>query len=555
MKKHIAFVLISILVFTLSAVPAYAQARPRLAILPFTGGAAGEGDTIAQFFSFQPEIMQNFTVVPRTAAVEAVMREHRFQRSGLTDSDTIAELGRQMNADYVLAGHITALDGSSLLLVTIIHVEDMRQIAGVYREYRRIEEVTGFLPEMAGSIARAVRQNTAGRPRLAVLPFNVQGTGVNEADAEVLAQLLASGIANSGRYVVLPRTSSIERVMAEHNIQRAGMTDPDSRRRIGEALNARYVLSANVGNLGADNFFIASIINVETGEQTGGTFRRYRTVRDGLVIMSQLAHELAPPLVSMPMVHIAGGTFTMGSPANEIGRWDNEGPQRQVTVSGFNMGIHQVTREQWYDVMRTRPWGAEPVSNHPVTNVSWYDALVFSNRLSKMAGLSPAYEIRCASNNQWTTDTLRWGSESIAGDFRWDDVRIVQGSTGYRLPTEAQWEFAARAGTTTRFNTGHNINATQANFGSGCTMPVGSFPANSWGLYDMHGNVSEWVWDRHGAYPSVAQTDPIGASSGSFRVGRGGCWFGSAEDLRSAQRAGFNPLGRGDTSGFRLVRP
>ena len=204
--------------------------------------------------------------------------------------------------------------------------------------------------------------------------------------------------------------------------------------------------------------------------------------------------------------------------------------------------------------------------NRAATNVSWYDAIVFANRLSMQVGLSPAYEIQCASNNQWTTDPGRWGTIPAISNARWNAVRVVAGSTGYRLPTEAQWEYAARAGTTTAFNDGvtndyRNTaavrllgwfwNAPGGNF----VREVGLLQPNAWGLYDMHGNVWEWGWDWFAAYAAGPQTDPIGASSGSVRVARGGAWDRVAEVLRSAQRAWSFPFSRHDYLGFRLVRP
>jgi TolB-like protein len=271
----------------------YAQSRPRLAILPFTGSNTEDAETIAEFFSYKQEITRNFTPVQRTRAVENIVKEQQFQRSGLTDSDTISQLGKQMNADFVLAGHITSLGQSKLLLITIIHVEQLRQVAGAYREYRRIEETVNFLPDMAKRIAEASRQDASRLPRIAVLPFNALSSGVNQGDAEVLAQILATDIANSGKYQVFPRTSAIEKAMEEHRIQRTGMTDPDSIRRIGRAVNAEYLLNANFRNLGSDKYFSASILHIERAEQEGeGKYKKYQSVSDGLTLMAELAREL-----------------------------------------------------------------------------------------------------------------------------------------------------------------------------------------------------------------------------------------------------------------------
>ena len=150
----------------------------------------------------------------------------------------------------------------------------------------------------------------------------------------------------------------------------------------------------------------------------------------------------------------------------------------------------------------------------------------------------------------------------------WDDCQAFcrKAGGGLRLSTESEWEYACRAGTTTPFHTGASISPNEANYdgnytyGSGSkgvyrqkTVEVGSFRANAWGLYDMHGNVWEWCADWDGEYPSGAVTDPRGPSSGSSRVLRGGCWYGGPGDCRSASRAGFAPATRVGSTGFRAA--
>jgi len=256
------------------------------------------------------------------------------------------------------------------------------------------------------------------------------------------------------------------------------------------------------------------------------------------------------------MVQIPGGSFAMGN--NDYNT--NENPVHTVTLSNFYMGKYEVTQEQWTTVMGSNPsnFKDSPVSGEvqnkrPVEYVSWYDALVFCNKLSMLEGLSPAYRI------SGSTDPAVWGTVPTNSNSTWNAVEIVTGSNGYRLPTEAQWEYAARGG---KGSPGNYTYSGSNNLGDVAWYPsnsgdktheVGKKTPNGLGLYDMSGNVMEWCWDRYGSYSSGAQTDPMGAAtSSSYRVDRGGSWGNS---MRSTERTIDLPDFRDDNLGFRLVRP
>ena len=240
-----------------------------------------------------------------------------------------------------------------------------------------------------------------------------------------------------------------------------------------------------------------------------------------------------PPVPEM--VPIPAGSFTMGSPLTEVDRLSDEGPQTAVTISrGFSMGKHQVTQGEYQALMGNNPSActannpSNPTSdlNRPVEQVSWYDATNYCAKLTQR--------------------------ERAAGRIATNWV--------YRLPTEAEWEYACRAGTTTRFSYGDdpgyallgNYGWYSANFGSS-THPVGQKLPNPWGLYDMHGNVSEWCQDWYGYYAGGSATDPQGPSTGLSRVVRGGYFQQDGRYCRSAGRGYWGPSAVLYGGGFRVL--
>ena len=264
------------------------------------------------------------------------------------------------------------------------------------------------------------------------------------------------------------------------------------------------------------------------------------------------------------LVLIPDGSFLMGSPDTEEGRVNTETMHQVTLTKSFYIGKYQVTQEQYLAVMGTNPsnYSGNPAEGEiqekrPVEHICWYDMLVFCNKLSALENLTPAYSLK------GSTDPDTWGTVPTSNDSVWDTVEMVTGSTGYRLPTEAQWEYACRAETTTAYNAPppNGSNTASADTGwntsnsGGMTHQVGLKSPNAWGLYDTHGNVWELCWDWSGNYASGAQTDPTGPSTGATRVGRGGAYNQPASLMRSAHRNALNPSYRGYYLGFRLLRP
>lgn len=251
-------------------------------------------------------------------------------------------------------------------------------------------------------------------------------------------------------------------------------------------------------------------------------------------------------------VLIPGGTFEMGSPETESWRAEDE-TLHTVAVSDFYMSMYEVTQAEYAEVMGSNP-SSFLGDTLPVETLSWLDAIRYCNARSELEGFTPAYAI--------DGKTVTWD----------------RSADGYRLPTEAEWEYACRAGTTTPFNTETSISAEEANYYGHypyeieanyfsqdnldtkpgeyrqTTVEVDSFSPNTWGLYNMHGNVSEWVWDYYGAYNTEPQTDPTGAKTGTLRVYRGGGWNDFAKNMRSAYRATLAEDKGSFNIGIRLVR-
>jgi formylglycine-generating enzyme required for sulfatase activity len=233
--------------------------------------------------------------------------------------------------------------------------------------------------------------------------------------------------------------------------------------------------------------------------------------------------------IGMKLVYLAAGKFIMGSPREEVGRY-NEEDKHEVEISrSFHLGAFEVTQEEYRKVMGHNPShyvrnkgtvGDVDTSRCPVESVSWHDAVEFCKKLSARR------------------------EESRAG-------RV------YRLPTEAEWEYACRAGTRTAYAFGLTLERTQANFASALprTTPAGTYKANAWGLYDMHGNVWEWCqdWYDTGYYRRSPGKDPPGPAEGRERARRGGARYSNPGFCRSALRFSALPTLRDCDIGFRVA--
>lgn len=255
---------------------------------------------------------------------------------------------------------------------------------------------------------------------------------------------------------------------------------------------------------------------------------------------------------TIQMANIPAGNFTMGSPTDEVQRGTDE-VQHQVTLTAFRMSKYEITNAEYAAFLNAKSIGSDgkyaggayPTEELIYSKDSW-GLLYSSNQWKPVAG----YENHPVIYVTW------YGATEFATYI------------GGKLPTEAQWEYACRAGTTTPFSTGEFLTNLQANYNweypynggtntvtnpPGTTQAVGTYPANAWGLYGMHGNVWEWCNDWHGTYPTTPQTNPTGAASGEYRIIRGGSWNYDPQECRSASRYSFTPVAYGYSIGFRVV--
>lgn len=300
------------------------------------------------------------------------------------------------------------------------------------------------------------------------------------------------------------------------------------------AVIAVVIFSLNHGGSKPGNTWgVSSPSQEETAQSQTGSPAELTDIEDGFILIS-------------------GGTFEMGSPDGEAWRSDDE-TLHTVTVSDFYISPYELTQKEYQDICGENPSNFVG-DDLPVENISWLDAVSYCNARSERDGLTPVYVI---------------DGENVS----WD-----RSADGYRLPTEAEWEYACRAGTVTPFNTETSISAEEANyyghypymieenyFSQGnldtkpgeyrqTTVAVDSFSPNGYGLYNMHGNVSEWVWDTYGSYGADGETDPTGAESGNRKVYRGSGWNDFAKNMRSTYRATLKADAASFNLGLRLVR-
>lgn len=254
------------------------------------------------------------------------------------------------------------------------------------------------------------------------------------------------------------------------------------------------------------------------------------------------------PVLPGDMVLVNSGTFQMGSTTGDT----DEQPVHNVTLSNFYIGKYEVTQREWLEIMGTNPSQFLGDDLRPVDLVKWYDAVKFCNKKSIQEGLTPCY----SKDNSTNPDNWTGNPET---DESWANITCDWTANGYRLPTEAEWEFASKGGNSTQhftYSGSNNIGevAWYSSNSNGRSQSIGRKSPNELGIFDMTGNLFEWCWDFYNDYSATNQNNPTGPVSGTYRVVRGASWNVNHEISHVTFRSGKTPILSQNSVGFRLVR-
>jgi hypothetical protein len=501
-----------------------AFAKDNLAILPFTGGAADEGETIAELFSFEPELTAVFNPIPRTSINRAIGNEQRFQlSSGMTDPDTAAALGKQLGAQYVVSGSITALGQQKLLVIAILQVDELQQIAGDVQTYGNIEEIEDKLPAMARNIGEAARRDASKLPRLALPPVELSGDA-DKKDADTLAQILAVHLIRGGKYAVYPRTESLERIQEEYTHQLSGDTADEHLPDIGKGANPELVLSVSARKLGTRNMFNAAVINLLTGVQEAGQRVNYQSLDDGIRAMEELGIALgggkAPeraasgtkegtPSTGTVPVKKEAAPAAAAVPGGREWKVADEGAFKQAIT-----GINRDTAGGAYTIILTGSFPADPVS--------------FSGNAAKTITLKGEASVRIISNKGDKSLFTVPGKITLILDT---NITLEGNNKKASLVTVTGGALVMKNGSTLRGSANGGVYVSSGSF----TMPGGAISGNS--ADDGGGVIVFSSFTMNGG--TISNNSASGYGGGGVRVDSGSFFMsGGAISGNSAGRWG-----------------
>ncbi len=444
--------------------------------------------------------------VPAVSGLVPDQAAAAVEGAGLTAATSRSEYHPSVQSGTVIGiedgpSELRAGSAVTLLVSKGIHMIEVPQLAGkTFDEVKRILAYTGFI------VGKVDRKLSRGEEKPGIVLTSSPSSGESPEGSAVSLVVSLAGTS-------VPDVSGLDVEVAKERLSSSGLKPGKQETRYSESISRGKVIDTSPS---ASSW-------VEKGSSIGlvvsGFPENYRNSVGALMVM------------------IKSGTFSMGSPSSEPDRYDDERQHTVRITKPFYMAATEVTQAQWRVVMGGNPSRFSNCGEDcPVERVSWLDAVKYCNNLSEKEGLTSAYKIN--------GESVTW----------------TRSADGYRLPTEAEWEYACRAGTTTRFNIGSSdSDLSRAGWYSGNsshkTHEVAGKKPNAWGLNDMHGNVWEWCWDWYVKdYPGGSVTDPVAPAGGSTRVFRGGGWYSLAGYCRSAYRSGSSPGNSRDYLGFRLVR-
>jgi formylglycine-generating enzyme required for sulfatase activity len=522
-------ILILLLAFIFMAGEVYSQ-KKTVAVYVTGGQEEGANDMLSASLKEAITKSKDYVAVERTASfLQQLRKEQKYQRSGNVDDSDIARLGRESGAKYVCVAEMMPVSGGDFITARLIGVENASVVATAdgADKITNLETLMHVSESIAAQLIQDAAQNQSGRSkaRVAVYVTGVAGDGETN---KILGIKLVSAITKSAQYAAMERTDAfLKQLNNEQNYQTSGNVNDDQLAALGKQFGVQYVCAAKVSMAYGSKALTVSLIDVETAEVTAISKAALSNsdINSLISITQKISREIAgrtaaeveaTKAIAPNMVFVQGGTFKMGCTSEQSSDCEgDEKPVHEVRVSSFYIGKCEVTQAQWEMLMNNNPSSFKG-TNLPVENVSWNDAIMFIERLNTATGKQ------------------------------------------YRLPTEAEWEYAARGGNQSKgykysgSNSVDEIAWYNGNSGNK-THPVGTKKANELGIYDMSGNVWEWCYDWKGTYPASMQDNPTGVSSGSYCVYRGGSWGSIVGYCRVATRndkpAGF----RDNKLGFRIA--
>ena len=533
-----------IILFSSLSLIAFAQQKPRIAV--YMTGDDPMNEIIANRLMASFISSGKYMPVERSAAfLDAVSKEHTYERTGEVDEEQIAELGKQFGIKYICVVSVVDVWENEKYITSRILDVTSAEVIGSCSSNGSISDggtLMTALDDLSKKLGKALDYSKSDDTKKVAV--YVSRTGNKDIDI-ILGDQLVAGFARSGGYVAVERTNAfLKQIQKESGYQQSGAVDDEDLIRLGEKFGVQYVCVTKTIPFGGSYFISSRLIDVKTSEvpkMYNAENKIMKNSQDVLIVAQEIAAKLSRSLsisnqnfteatldINMKMIWVEGGDYMMGCTSEQGSDCDlSEKSVHRVTVDGFYIGMLEVTQSQWEKVMGTNIYQQKSKAKG-----------------EKIYGVGPDYPMYYVS---WEEAT--------------EFCRLLSNKTGrtYTLPTEAQWEYAARGGEKnegTKY-AGSNMFDEVAWYmfnSGGSTHPCGTKRPNALGIYDMSGNVWEWCKDWYSSSYTCSDTNnPTGPSSGSSRVLRGGGWNYPFSYCRVTARNSYSPTFGYYSYGFRVI--